>query len=98
MVDITLLELHVDDADLGQYGSKLSSVAEDVADDEDFSETIDVETDSDDESSSGGKGKALLLSLVLIGLLAAAAKFLGGGDDFEELEELEELDDLAERP
>lgn len=97
MVDITLLELHVNDADLGKYGSKLSSVAEDVADDEDLSETIDVETDSDG-SSSGGKGKALLLSLVLIGLLAAAAKFLGGDDDFEELEELEELDDLAERP
>lgn len=100
MVNVTLLELHTGDMDLGKYGSKLSTVADEVADDEDLSNKIDVQTDSDSDGddSSGGKGKALLLSLLLLAAVVAAVKFMGGGDDFEDLEELEDLDDLAERP
>lgn len=78
MVNITLVELHVEDGSFSPNlpFSAISSADEDERDDE-------SEAAAEDGNGGSGKGLALLGVLVLLIVGTAAVKYLTGDDDSE---------------
>ncbi|WP_336325204.1 hypothetical protein [Halovenus sp. HT40] len=83
MVDITLVELHVED---GSFSTTLPfSGISSAADDEDTQRDDEQEAAAEDDEGGSGKGLALLGVLVLLVIGTAVVKYLTGEDEQPEV-------------